>query len=227
MRIELSQYQIEELFRFVRSKYVKYIDVQHELVDHLASAIEDEMEKDSQLSFDEALKLVYGRFPVTGFNNFIKAKEKEIARYWRIRAYSYFKQFFTLPLCLVALGIFSINTVVYSLFGPVPFMITFFSIWMYIMYTIWRDEDKYRYIDPQKVLFYKSFRYSIMSPGFVLLPMYLWNYIEPALDFSSQITLVLLNAFLTFFLIWCYATIAVFPKMLDDEIKIKYRHIVF
>ncbi|MFZ1455121.1 MAG: hypothetical protein WAT46_03705 [Saprospiraceae bacterium] len=45
MEKQLTMEQIETLFSFVKSKYVRYIDVQYELVDHLASAIEDEMQR--------------------------------------------------------------------------------------------------------------------------------------------------------------------------------------
>ena len=37
---QVSPTQIEALFKFMRRKYVRYYDVQIELVDHFASAIE-------------------------------------------------------------------------------------------------------------------------------------------------------------------------------------------
>lgn len=72
--------QVNALFAFVRQKYVHYIDVQHELVDHLASAIEDEWKRDSRLSFNDALAKVYGQFPVTGFAQLVRSKEKNLSR---------------------------------------------------------------------------------------------------------------------------------------------------
>lgn len=40
MKKQVSPAQVEALFKFFRSKYVHYYDVQIELVDHFASAIE-------------------------------------------------------------------------------------------------------------------------------------------------------------------------------------------
>ncbi|MBK7635546.1 MAG: hypothetical protein IPJ13_15665 [Saprospiraceae bacterium] len=73
----LTTDQIQSLFAFVKSKYVRYIDVQYELVDHLATAIEDEMQKDSKLSFEAALSKVYARFPITGFYQFYCIKSRQ------------------------------------------------------------------------------------------------------------------------------------------------------
>ena len=56
---QLSKEQIDDIFNFVKSKYVRYIDLQYELVDHLASAVEEEMEQDQELNFSSALSKVY------------------------------------------------------------------------------------------------------------------------------------------------------------------------
>ena len=47
----LSKEHIDQLFEFVKSKYVRYYDVQLDLVDHISDAIEDKMSKDNELTF--------------------------------------------------------------------------------------------------------------------------------------------------------------------------------
>jgi len=92
-----SKENIDQLFSFVRLKYVRYYDVQIELVDHLASAIEHEMQTKSYLTFEQALSKVYGRFPITGFAKFIINKEKGLKLYWRKRFWAYIVDYFKFP----------------------------------------------------------------------------------------------------------------------------------
>jgi hypothetical protein len=55
----LNKEQVDHLFAFCNKHYVQHYDLQIELVDHLANAVEEKMAIDSQLSFEEALNKVY------------------------------------------------------------------------------------------------------------------------------------------------------------------------
>lgn len=83
----LTKEQIDLLFAFTQKKLVHYYDVQIELVDHLAAAIEAEMEKDKGLSFDDALSKIYRAFGIFGFSKIVSAKtsslEKQHSKLWR------------------------------------------------------------------------------------------------------------------------------------------------
>jgi hypothetical protein len=63
----LQKDQIECLFEFTRSHGVQYYDVQAELVDHLASQIEADMDANPKLSFHAALDEAYTSFGPKGF----------------------------------------------------------------------------------------------------------------------------------------------------------------
>jgi hypothetical protein len=79
---KVSVEEVERLFKFVKSKYVHYFDLQCELVDHLACAIEEEWELNPTVSFENALTRVYARFPITGFTHFVAEQAKYINGYW-------------------------------------------------------------------------------------------------------------------------------------------------
>ena len=81
MSVELSKKQIDWLFLYVRGKNVTYLDLQHELVDHFATAIEEDMMDDSIISFRSSLRNVASRFPDSEFDQFVKNKRKEIHKY--------------------------------------------------------------------------------------------------------------------------------------------------
>ena len=55
--MKLTAEQIEQLYVFTRQHYVEYYDLQTELVDHLANAIEQQWESNPKLTFEMVLLL--------------------------------------------------------------------------------------------------------------------------------------------------------------------------
>lgn len=92
---KITEEQLQELFLFMQRKRVRYYDLQVELVDHFASAIEDLWRENPQLSFSSALEKVYSRFPITGFTSVIANQQKAVkqeAWRWIFRTWiAYFK----------------------------------------------------------------------------------------------------------------------------------------
>ena len=82
MSVQLTNEQIDALFAFTRKKYVHWYDVQVEIVDHLATSIEEEMNNDSSLSFERALNRVYDRFGIFGFSKIVQEKEKAMGKHY-------------------------------------------------------------------------------------------------------------------------------------------------
>ncbi len=78
--MKLSAAQIEQLFVFTEKKYVRYYDLQVELVDHLATNIEEALTNNSKLTFNEALTLVYSEFGIFGFAKIVQQKEEQVLR---------------------------------------------------------------------------------------------------------------------------------------------------
>lgn len=100
----LSQEQIETLFKFCEKHCVRYYDVQVELVDHLATAIENKINQHSDISFEEALKEEYKSFGVLGFGKYISEKGKQIERKLLKDKYKILLSFFTPPKLILSLG---------------------------------------------------------------------------------------------------------------------------
>lgn len=78
--MKLNEEQIDVLFKFTRKKWVHWYDLQVELVDHLASRIEEEMTADIKLSFQQALDRVYAGFGIFGFSKFVQSAEKLVRK---------------------------------------------------------------------------------------------------------------------------------------------------
>lgn len=110
----LTSEQIESLFTFCRKHYVYYYDVQVELVDHLANAIESEMESDPRISFEKALEKVHKSFGIMGFATVVAEKEKMVLKQGRKLFWSTIKEQFTWPKVLL---FFSLSSILFSIFS--------------------------------------------------------------------------------------------------------------
>lgn len=123
MTKQLTEEEIEHLHEFCEFHNVKYYDVQIELVDHLASAIEKRWETKPQLTFEEALVEVAEQFGVdpfhfsnpdsllpfpienihvnSGFDAITEARTKVLERKYNRIQLRYFFEFFKLPKLLL------------------------------------------------------------------------------------------------------------------------------
>lgn len=83
---KLTPEQIEELFEYCYFRSVFHYDVQIEIVDHLATAIEKLWETNPEMPFEEAIYLVGEQFGGDlGFETIKKEKEKTLRKkYWRL-----------------------------------------------------------------------------------------------------------------------------------------------
>lgn len=101
MKRELTKDQINRLYRYVNDKGVEYFDVQVELVDHMASTIEERLNNHPEQSVDETLKGVLVAFEKYGFKRIVREKEKQVRRQYRRYEWESFKTFFSWPQIIV------------------------------------------------------------------------------------------------------------------------------
>jgi hypothetical protein len=84
---ELSEQEMTKLFDFVEKKFVRWYDLQLEIVEDLASRIKIEMQSNPQMKFEPALEKVYKDFGIFGFARVVQEKQLELAetakrRWW-------------------------------------------------------------------------------------------------------------------------------------------------
>jgi hypothetical protein len=95
--MKLTTEQIDQLYTFTKQHYVEYYDLQTELVDHLANAIELEWESNPTLSFETLLNKEFKKFGVFGFMDVVEEKQKAMAKRYNNWVWNHFKAFFELP----------------------------------------------------------------------------------------------------------------------------------
>jgi hypothetical protein len=164
MKNELTQEQVAQLFDFTRKHFVEYYDVQVELVDHLASSIETEMEQNSSLSFDEALNKVFSGFGIFGFDGITQTKADAIAKQQRKLWQQKFLELLQWPNLIKR----------FSLFDKEPIIIIFSGLLVVWSLSLLLKEGIYTKRNLKKKLVLISHRYQYL--GFCNVPIYIYQF---------------------------------------------------
>ncbi|WBL25649.1 hypothetical protein [Zunongwangia sp. HGR-M22] len=104
---KVNQNQTDRLYRFTSEHLVEYYDVQTELVDHLASAIEEKWSQNPSFEFEEMLQQEFKKFGVFGFLEVVEARQKAMTKtYWNL-VLNEALTFLKLPKVLLIIGVVS------------------------------------------------------------------------------------------------------------------------
>lgn len=226
MKKQLTQENIQELFSFVQSKYVRWQDVQFEIVDHLASAIEDLQENDPGISFNQGLKQVYSTFPITGFTNLVAAKEKAVYRYWWKRIGIFLIRFLKLPRIIFTLCLMMSIYVFLISFPQISPKVLFGLFIVYVVFLFFQKRKTTKLMQQnQKFLVVKSLLdiSQVMLPVAITFPLnFLMNRNYEIVNTGQAFGIAIL---FTFLILFDYICTYHFPDMLKNEIEEKYRHL--
>lgn len=95
--MKLTPEQIDRLYQFTRQHYVEWYDLQTELVDHLANAIEQQWQENPKLTFEDALQKEFKKFGVFGFMDVVEKRQAALNKKYNGIIWKHFKGFFTIP----------------------------------------------------------------------------------------------------------------------------------
>lgn len=114
MEKQVSKLQLDTLVQFIKAKGVKHYDIQLEIADHFASAIEEKWEMEPDLVLEEKMVRLYESFGDPKFKKMTATKGRALQKKWLIRCWMHFKGFFTFPklilTCTLILSFYQILT---------------------------------------------------------------------------------------------------------------------
>jgi len=228
--IVLNDKDIDNLFSFVRSKYVRYKDVQYEIVDHLASGMEDLISNDNSLSKAMALDEVYNQFPITGFNKLVQEKEVSMRRYWIKKFYNFLVKYLTLPKLILSVALYLIFRQVLLMAGPFmlynKFSVSIFFLTMIVLLIMsLRARAMFKNSKDYLVLqtYFISLDFLVMLPLIIIYPL---NFVDYGVVVQADgIFGIAASIILTYWTLVAYAMQNVFPDMLVEELNEKYGHL--
>jgi hypothetical protein len=157
--MKLTENQIDGLYKFTREHYVYFYDVQSELVDHLANDIEQILEENPNLSFEQARDKSFKKFGIFGFMDVIDAKQKAMnKRYWKI-ILRFAKEWFTVPKIVTTISVFFIFFMLlqiqYSEYMFLATLLILVTLEMRIVYFV-RKQHKKKEAKKEKIFLLES-----------------------------------------------------------------------
>lgn len=221
--MHLNSVQIEKIWDFIKVCDIKYVDIQHELVDHIASEIELKMSNNQELIFEDLLNKIYSDY-LPRIKKMAWSKEQAIKRYWRSKFWSSFRAYFTISNTTLTLLLFSMILLGTLLFGLQILSASLIIATIISITTIVKNYKKFG------ILSWKRSEYVVLNTIYD----YTSNLLIATVSFSPayillihdkysifQLTWVaaLATMFIVFILIWNHAYHTVFSKMIKQELK--------
>jgi hypothetical protein len=224
--MKLSAKQIDYLYQFTRQHYVEWYDLQSELVDHLANAIEEQWQNDPKIPFEEALNKTFKKFGIFGFMDLVEERRKYLDKKYFKLIWSYYKSYFKLPrVAAVLLSVYALFMVSKFIEDPQTFYLSLLGaiviLYLYELVKLNRLVKKRDQITGKKWLLESVMR----SNDIVLLSLsvnishisrsFFTNEWSAQDSFCSAIGLVLLALF-------AYVKIKIVPAKITDELEKNY-----
>ena len=227
--MKLNPSQIDRLYTFTRQHYVEYYDLQTELVDHLAHAIEAEWEQNPQFSFEEVLNNEFKKFGVFGFMDVVEKRQIALGKKYNRLVLKHFKEFFTIPKIILTaslvLGLFLYLRIEYwEYFFPASMLLLLIGI-LPVAFFANKKIKKHQQTTGKVWLFEKTIVNFGNTPALLLLPMHFFNLLNPMIvNFNSPSTFFLLAmSFLTVSVyLVVYIVTIVIPKKAKEYLKQTY-----
>ncbi len=223
----LTNEQIEQLYTFCRKHSVRYYDVQVELVDHLANAIEEKMAGNPLLSFEDALTQVHKSFGIRGFAPVIAEKQKAVDRQNRRLLWHLFKQQFGWPKILLAMMIFTVCYSLLQLSSALYFVIGAIGSLLVVTIIMLANAHKLHLMEKRSGKEFQLLQFRNML-GFAFIPLNLINIINlfrpehkgglTTMGLAGQFTAC---AIFTLFVVAAVATCQAF-KHIEKEVRKNY-----
>lgn len=223
----LSPSQLEQIQQQLLHLGTRYYDVRMEVLDHVATSIEEKLNIDTKVDFTAALQNELKEWPEKRIKNLIKKKSRSLKWSWHKRLGTYMLDFITLPKIILSLSIFSFC--LYFLSQPLIFhefieTVTIWGFWIYLIaicYMYYKEYDT-SHSYPPPLLTVQAYNRIINS-----LPMgagmVMWIGGEHFNQLSYSISSSIIISFIvTFTILLTFAFLFVFPKQLKSDVMNYY-----
>jgi hypothetical protein len=178
MITKLTAQQIDHLYLFTRQHYVEWYDLQTELVDHLANAIETQWQENPKLTFDEALNAEFKKFGVFGFMDVVENRQAALGKKYNRLVLKHFKTFFGVPKILFTILITALlfSIVRASLYNNFIFIGLYIILIGFVFYEMFKNRiirKRKEQTNQKKWLFEEIINQYGSSSGALTLPLYI------------------------------------------------------
>ncbi|WP_338409361.1 hypothetical protein [uncultured Flavobacterium sp.] len=225
--MKLNNQQIQRLYQFTRQHYVEWYDLQTELVDHLANAIEEQWLHNPKQNFEEALQIEFKKFGVFGFMDVVEKRQAALGKKYNKIIWSHLKDFFTIPKIILTLSMVLGLFYFFKLYFFNEF-IAYFIITLYIMLMpiiiYEHKKKKKRKSKTGKIWLFEEIISGYGTMSIILtLPAHMFTTINSfSGDMPNDYFLFGFSLFIVTFLLVTYIVVKIIPSKAEKYLKETY-----
>lgn len=224
--MKLTPEQIERLYQFTRQHYVEWYDLQTELVDHLANAIEQQWQENPKLDFEEVLQIEFKKFGVFGFMDVVEKRQTALGKKYNKLVWKHFKEFFTIPkviltVCLTTFVFYFFKWFYFSELFSISMMLLFVIIFPFLI--VEQRKIKKRKKETGKVWLFEQIIFSYGSfAGLLSLPINLAINFNRSGKMPNDYVLIGFSFTIVALYLIAYIIIKIIPSKAEKYLKETY-----
>lgn len=230
--MKVNQEQIAALYAFTRKHYVEFYDLQTELVDHLANAIEAQWEKNTEIPFEEALQTEFKKFGIFGFTEIVEQRQNALHKRYLKIIWQQFKSFFKLPKIIGSVGSVCLLYLVFRNYEKLTFVLWLLLLLHMVVsfvYMIVQKQKQFKQKEERKFIF-KELIYSFgFNSVMMQVPVQLFVFFDDSVHAPMSILAsALMATLIVCYLLYTYITFFVIPKNAEkylNEVYPEYKYL--
>lgn len=228
MKKNLTPEQIERLYEFTREHYVEHYDLQTELVDHLANAIEQRWEETPKMPFEDCIKAEFKKFGIFGFMDVVVQRKKSLRKKYRKLIWIQLVGFFEIPKILLTASLtfllyFMVQLRVFPRYIYVLFTFLLLGIMIFYLLKLQRKYKRHIKMTGRKWVLEEMIFGVALIPFFsnlgiqIIIQSYVqkWTIENPYIVFIICLSV-------TIFFIFCYVTVFYLPRNAEKYLTETY-----
>ncbi|MFC3878855.1 hypothetical protein ACFOSV_01640 [Algoriphagus namhaensis] len=214
--MKLSSFQITQLKKLISYKGYPEIDVQYEILDHVACKVEKLLEQNPSLALDDAFRKVHSEFGIFGFSDLADSYRKSIEkRFWKNYLLEIRNLFLSyriiLPLLLSAL-IYQASNLIDDPKSWILFLAGFCLLGsLFLIVKYWRKHSEYKnyaaYLSSNHI-------FQLLNIG-LLCSLYSYQHVYSASFENDPLFVIVLAGIIGFILVWFALSLFTLPRLLD------------
>ena len=224
--MKLTSLQIDHLYQFTRQHYVEWYDLQTELVDHLANAIEEQWQQNPKLTFEDALQIEFKKFGIFGFMDVVEKRQIALGKQYNKLVWNHFKDFFSIPKIIGTLSAIGLLFLIMQRFSFAHiivitlFMVSSVIFWIEI-FRMSKKNKKQAKISGKKWL-YKDIIFGFSSfGGFSYLPLQIGLQLYDKIEIN-MISSMIISITVVSILLFNYIILKIIPSKAEHYLKKTY-----
>lgn len=225
--MKLTIEQIDYLYQFTRQHYVEWYDLQTELVDHLANAIESHWIENPKLDFETALQVEFKKFGVFGFMDVVEKRQKMLEKKYLKLIWKHFKTFFTIPkIILTATLIFAIFLLFKSFYSDdlVFWLFVLIVLFLFVSIYINNKRVKKQKTETGKVWLFEHIIFSggSVASGLFFISFQVFSTVTRNNNTDNDFVLFGLSFFIVSMYLFTYIITKIIPLKAEEYLKETY-----